>query len=911
MTRRAVKIVLLALFAASCKDAVVTPPSDARPDDANLAVGGIPGPPPGVIVPTPPGPPPRVPVPLPPKAGPKPFLTNIVEIGAGSGFSCALRSDGIVYCWGSNGSGQLGDGSQAPSVVPVEVSGATRFERLFVGDVNVCALTAAGAAYCWGDNSQGQLGNGSSSALSRVPAPVAGGHTFVDISVGLRTTCGVGNDGVTYCWGSNQNGLFATGLVGGTSNVPVAIPTSAALGFASVSVGFFHACALTSLGAAYCWGSTPNLGNGAPSANAFTPVPAAGNASFASIEVGSLYTCALSASGAASCWGGQSSGELGTGGLTNTVLAVTPVAGGLSFSELDANNNNSAIAMTCGIGASGAAWCWGSNLNSQLGSTAAAGTCSFSNVPSYPCSGTPLPVDGGHSFESIAVGLNHVCALGVAGDVWCWGGNAFGQLGDGSVTERSSPVQVLGLKAAPVIGSIVVTPATAFLQLLGSTQQFAATALDEAGTPLASQPSFTFTSSNPAVASVTPGGLAMALATGSAVISATASTGQSGRAALAVNILDPVVAFSRGWGGSTTGGSDGVVVLGGLLSDEWTHSGTFPTRREVDRRNIANDNVTIASAFSALALARTALEFEIARLGSVSPSDARLGELRALAGYVYLGFAETYCSGVPLDDPNVGVPTPDLFARAIARFAEALGGPISAPHADLARIGTARAQLGLGNWPAAGAAAATVPDAFSFGTTHSAVAGAENFVFLMNTQQRRVSLADVEGATGLPYRSANDPRVPWDFVGLGFNAVSPQYNVLKFASAASPLPVASGTEARLIEAEAVLNTGDVTGFLARINALRAAAGLTMAGAPASPAAAVDLLFRERAFWLFATGQRLGDLRRLVAHYGRSAGSVFPVGAYPLGGDPYGTDANLPVPSSARGSTYAGCTDRTR
>ena len=910
MTRRAVQIILLAVVAASCDRAPVTPPSEERPADANLSAGGIPGPPPGVIVPAPPGPPPRVPVPLPPKAGPKGFLTDIVDIGAGNRFTCALRSDGVAYCWGINGFGQLGDGSQAPSVVPVEVSGATRFERLFVGDLNACALTAAGSAYCWGDNSRGQLGNGSSSPVSRVPVPVAGGHAFVHFSVGLGTICGVATDGVTYCWGSNQQGLLATGSVGGTSNVPVPIPNSASLGFVSVSVGLFHACGLTGSGSTYCWGSVPNLGNGAPTPSVLSPTLAAGGSTFAAIHVGSLYSCALDGSGTASCWGGQFSGELGTGGLTNTELVPTPVVGGLSFSALDVNNNNSIVAMTCGIAAAGDAWCWGANLESQLGSTGATGTCSVTNIPPYPCSGTPLRVDGGRSFTSIAVGLDHVCARGVTGDVWCWGGNAFGQLGDGSVSNRASPVQVMGLKAPQIIGSIVVTPATASLQLLGSTQQFVATALDEAGTPLASQPSFTFTSSNPAVASVTPGGLAMAVATGSTVISATASTGQSGRAALAVNILDPVVAFSRGWGGSSTGGSDGVVVLGGLLADEWTHSGTFPTRREVDRRSITNENVTIASAFSALALARTALEFEIARLGSVSPSDARLGELRALAGYVYLGFAETYCSGVPLDDPNVGVSTPDLFTRAIARFAEALGGPISAPYADLARVGTARAQLGLGNWPAAAAATATVPDAFSFGTTHSAVAGAENFVFLMNTQQRRVSLADVEGATGLPYRSANDPRVLWAFVGLGFNALSPQYNVLKYASAASPLPVASGTEARLIEAEVALNTGDAAGFLARINALRSTAGLTVAGAPASPAAAVDLLFRERAFWLFATGQRLGDLRRLVAHYGRSAGSVFPVGAYPLGGT-YGSDANLPVPSSARGSTYAGCTDRTR
>ena len=122
--------------------------------------------------------------------------------------------------------------------------------------------------------------------------------------------------------------------------------------------------------------------------------------------------------------------------------------------------------------------------------------------------------------------------------------------------------------------------------------------------------------------------------------------------------------------------------------------------------------------------------------------------------------------------------------------------------------------------------------------------------------------------------------------------------------------IASGTEARLIEAEAALAVADIVGFIFKLNSLRSAAGLGPVADPGTAVGRVDLLFSERAFWMFATGTRLGDLRRMIAFYGRSEGSLFPTGAYPIFGGSYGTDANLPVPAFARGSAFNGCTNRT-
>lgn len=904
---RALLSVLLVLAVASCQDQAAVTENQPNPNGPQLAVGGIPGRPSDGIVPIPAALL-QLPKPLPPKARPPSFLSNIVDVGAGNQFSCALRSDGLVYCWGA---GMLGDGSAVGSSTPVEVSGPTRFVRLEVGDANACGLTATGEAWCWGDNSQGQLGAGISAQSALVPVRVTGGHQFTDLDIGLRSMCGVATNGTTYCWGSNQSGQLGIGSIGAPVNVPTAVANSATLGFVSVDNGFFHSCALTGTGQLYCWGNSSGFGNGSTGSTIPSPTLAAGGARFRNVAVGNFYSCGIDGTGAATCWGySQFSGELGTGSTTAAALSPSPVLGGQSFASLDAFDNNSTIASTCGLAQSGAAWCWGANAAGQLGAPAGATTCTFDST-TYPCSAAPVAVSGGLTFRDIAVGGQHACALEIAGTVRCWGGNGAGQLGDGTMANSSTPVQVVGLKTAQQDGWIEVTPASALIRLIGGTQRYIAIARDENGVPRAVQPTFTWSSSNPGAATIDATGLATSVATGATTLTATAPDGTSGRAALDVQIVDPVALFRDAWSGGSSAGlgaSDGVVILGGLLADEWVHSGTFPTRTDVDRRTIGADNATVDAAFSRLAFARIALEHDAARLRARNPTDPTVGQLLALAGYTYIAFAENFCSGVPLDDPNVGVSTSALFNLALTRFGEALTGPIAAPFDDVARVGTARAHLGLGNFAAAGAAAALVPNGFVFATIHSAAVGQQNLVWLLSPQAKVLSVADNEGANGDWFRGNLDFRVVSVDAGFGFDGVTPNYSLLKYPDAAASIIVASGTEARLIEAE-IASVGDPSAMLTVLVALHAAAGRILKMAvPSTAAGRLDVVMSERAFWMFATGQRLGDLRRLIAHYGRTEGSVLPVGAYHKGGT-YGTDANLPVPTSARGPTYAGCTDR--
>jgi hypothetical protein len=186
----------------------------------------------------------------------------------------------------------------------------------------------------------------------------------------------------------------------------------------------------------------------------------------------------------------------------------------------------------------------------------------------------------------------------------------------------------------------------------------------------------------------------------------------------------------------------------------------------------------------------------------------------------------------------------------------------------------------------------------------------QNGVFNIINTSRWMSVANREGGNGLDFREAGDPRVPTVLVGKGFDGITDVYNFTRYASVASPIVLASGTEARLIAAESALRAGDAPGALQLLNSLRSTiSGLAPLAMQATDAARVDQLFRERAFWLFATGHRHGDLRRLVRQYGRPADTVFPVGPY-KNGQSYGTDVTFAPDASQLGnSSYTGCASR--
>jgi len=358
--------------------------------------------------------------------------------------------------------------------------------------------------------------------------------------------------------------------------------------------------------------------------------------------------------------------------------------------------------------------------------------------------------------------------------------------------------------------------------------------------------------------------------------------------------------------GAFTSGTGGQALYSGMLADEFHLSGTFPTRNEVDRREMDIRNGTLLGQYRSLHQARVGLKNAAERLEEFVPGDTRIAEMWNLNGFTWVMFAENYCSGVPFSQtPNEGeveysgqVTTAEMLTTAIGRFqtaAAAAGG--SSAQANLAAVGLGRAYLAQGAWASAATAVSGVADDWTYliRSKGGGTAGQRNALYEMNHSQRRWSLSDMEGGNGVAFRTAGDSRVPWvDSGEFGFDEETVLYHQLKYQSADDDAALASGIEARLIEAEANLNGAGGTNWLTVLNDLRATAGLAALTDPGTFDAQVDMLFDERARWLFGTSHRLGDLRRLVREYGRAEATVFPSGPFFKGGV-YGSDTNFPIP----------------
>jgi len=241
---------------------------------------------------------------------------------AGEGHTCGVTSGGAAYCWGRNGTGELGDGSTTRRMTPVAVAGELTFQSVTAGYGHTCGVTSGGVAYSWGSNFWGQLGHGDT-LLASTPVAVAGGLTFSSLTAGAGHTCGVTSGGAAaYCWGQNN-----VGELGDRSTTRRMTPVAVAGGltFAAVTAGFYHTCGVTSVGAGFCWGgdSLGVLGDGSSIWMRTAPVAVVGGLTFASVTAGATHTCGVTSSGAAYCWGRDFYGELGDGSTTDR---PTPVA---------------------------------------------------------------------------------------------------------------------------------------------------------------------------------------------------------------------------------------------------------------------------------------------------------------------------------------------------------------------------------------------------------------------------------------------------------------------------------------------------------------------------------------------------------------------------------------------------------
>ncbi len=399
---------------------------------------------------------------------------------------------------------------------------------------------------------------------------------------------------------------------------------------------------------------------------------------------------------------------------------------------------------------------------------------------------------------------------------------------------------------------------------------------------------------------------------------------ESEAGALALRV-GAIADFSFAQDGDGTQFEDGHILLSGLMSDEFVLSTTPPTEQEIDQRRVFENNSTLYDMFHNLHRARAAAEVAAVALRerrAEPDADAFIGEMLSLAGFTYVLFGESFCSGVPFshlegEEIVYGEPqtTDEMFQTAVARFDAALAEPGTVAEesqeiTNLASIGKARALLNRGLFADAAAAVAAVPTDFQYVTEHAdSPLRLQNAIYSYSVGWLW-SVSDQEGDAGLPYRTAEDPRVPFfDEESAGLDNTTPQFTLLKYPDASASVVLADGIEARLIEAEAELQATNLGGMTTILNDLRAAQDLDPLAQPGTQDEGEDLLFSERAFWMFATGHRLGDMRRLIRQYERTAEEVFPSGSYIKGGS-YGDDVNLPMPQEeGNNPNFDGCLDR--
>lgn len=301
--------------------------------------------------------------------------------------------------------------------------------QIAAGTFHTCAVQGA-RAVCWGAGTLGQLGDGAMTSRS-APVAVMLAARAIEVRAGDRHTCVRTGVGEVWCWGDNVGGQLGDGT---TTASPLPVAVAGVTGATRLALGGSHSCAEVA-GGVLCWGlgTRGQLGDATMTSRSVAALVVGAIAlPVRALCAGDLHSCVVDASGAVSCWGANLQGELGDGTLVDRSMPVAVSLPGPA-SDVVCGAHHS-----CAVLDSGAVWCWGRNVDAQLGD----GTTTMRE--------TPVAVTGlTEAAQAVAAGGLHTCALGVSGDVRCWGGNASGQLGDGTGAPRATtgPVIVSGAGA--------------------------------------------------------------------------------------------------------------------------------------------------------------------------------------------------------------------------------------------------------------------------------------------------------------------------------------------------------------------------------------------------------------------------------------------------------------------------------
>jgi alpha-tubulin suppressor-like RCC1 family protein len=358
-----------------------------------------------------------------------------IDVTAGAEFTCALRSDRRVQCWGANFAGQLGDGTLTSrsyalfvqeSVPGIGFLPLENVADLESGFSHTCAIKADGHVVCWGSGSKGQLGDGSIRPFSMY-ALENGLTNAVALSSGTRAdhTCVVRGDGNTFCWGRNDHGQIGNATI--SPSVPTPIGPLLPNGAVQLSAGENDTCAALATGAVRCWGWNQfgEVGAGTSKADISVPVTVTGLPSALAglrIAPGASQTCATKSDGNSFCWGSTAHGDGTTGARWAPATPVNYTGFGQGWQAKELASGRN---FSCAVMSYGSVNCWGANADGQIGN----GTTTYAPV------GVPVL----NTAIDVAAGEYHTCAVLADGSVRCWGRNGDGQLGDFTTFDKWTP----------------------------------------------------------------------------------------------------------------------------------------------------------------------------------------------------------------------------------------------------------------------------------------------------------------------------------------------------------------------------------------------------------------------------------------------------------------------------------------
>jgi alpha-tubulin suppressor-like RCC1 family protein len=319
-----------------------------------------------------------------------------------------------------------------PAQTVLEESGV----RLAGGALHACQVGDDGTVRCWGDNRFGQLGDGTTT--NRL-TPVTVLTNAVAVAAGLFYSCALLANGTVRCWGANGGGQLGTG---DRLDHATPIPVSGLANVVAITAGLAHTCALLADGTVRCWGQNSNgqLGDGTSGIDVVrvSPVPVSGLPNAVAVAAGAFHTCAVVVDSSVRCWGADFAGQVGNDDVEQdhirTPVSVSGLTGAVGLAA--------GVHHSCALRENGTVICWGAGYAGQRGD----GTLLDRSKPAAPVSGFASAV-------AIAAGRVHTCALLANGSVRCWGGNADGGVGDGSTTDRPTPVAVGGIDGAVALGA--------------------------------------------------------------------------------------------------------------------------------------------------------------------------------------------------------------------------------------------------------------------------------------------------------------------------------------------------------------------------------------------------------------------------------------------------------------------------